>query len=284
MTTSPEREPRSGLDEPPEALSRDALSYLSLLLERDVSKTPMGELRPVVDGHAAARLRGSRHRAILDLVDGGSVLDIGCDIGVLAKAISPRAAYVLGVDVRPETILIARHFFAAPNIEYREGSFPRLDPGRAFDCAILLETIEHVEDPVATLTRIRQCLRPGGTLVISTPNALSYHEALRQLARLWPSFRSDRGIRRLAARIAIEVPGTGTQEDHIYSWTWETLCRLAHRTGFRYLDHRRASFGPPSLPLGSGRVWPFGRGELAFLRPLVGPFCQTLMLKLKAVG
>ena len=267
-----------------EVLSRDAFSYLQLLLGSDVSKAPIGELRSAIESHAASRLRNSRHRAILELVEGGRVLDIGCEIGVLAKAISPRAANVLGVDMRPETIAIARRFFAGANIEYRTGYFSHLDPGQlAFDCVIFLETIEHVDDPVATLIRIRQLLRPGGTLVLSTPNALSYHEALRQFARLWPSFRSDRGIRRMVAQIAAEVPGSGTQEDHLYSWTWETLCRLAHRTGFRYVDHRRASFAAPSLPLPWGRLRPFGPNELTFLRPLVGPFCQTLVLKLQAV-
>ena len=267
-----------------EVLSPDALSYLGQLLGRDLSNSSMEEMRSAIGQYVASRARTSRHRATLDLVGDGRMLDLGCDIGVLARAISPRAASVLAIDMRPETIAIARHFFAAPNIEYRACDFSQLDPGElSFDCVLFLETIEHVDDPVATLIRIRRLLRRGGTLVLSTPNALSYHEALRQLVRLWPSFRSDRGIRRMVARIAAEVPGSGTQEDHLYSWTWETLCRLAHRTGFRYVDHRRASFAAPSLPLPRGRVWPFGRNELTFLRPLVGPFCQTLVLKLEAV-
>jgi hypothetical protein len=103
------------------------------------------------------------------------------------------------------------------------------------------------------------------------------------LARI-RGFLRPGAIRRLSTQIAGEVPGSGTQEDHLYSWTWETLLRLAHRSGFRYLDHRRTSFGPPSLPLGSRRYWPLGREEITFLRPLVGPFCQTLLLKLEAVG
>jgi 2-polyprenyl-3-methyl-5-hydroxy-6-metoxy-1,4-benzoquinol methylase len=276
LTTNPEA--------PQATLSRDALSYLNLLLERDPRNMSVDELRAGVEQHAASRLQNSRHRAILDLVEGGRVLDVGCEIGVLAKAIAPRAASVLAIDMRPEAIAIARRFFAARNLEYRTCDFSQLDPGElSFDCVIFLETIEHVEDPVATLGRIRRLLCPGGTLVLSTPNALSYHEVLRQIARLWPSFRTDRGIRRLAAQIAAETPGSGTQEDHLYSWTWETLSRLAHRTGFRYVDHRRVTFGAPSLPVGSRRVWPFGRRELTFLRPLVGPFCQTLLLKLETV-
>jgi 2-polyprenyl-3-methyl-5-hydroxy-6-metoxy-1,4-benzoquinol methylase len=266
-------------------LSREAIAYLAVLLGRDVTKWPPADLASAIQRYAAARRQTTRHVATLELTEGGRLLDIGCDIGVLAQSISPKATSILGVDMRPEAIEIARQFFPASNIEYRACEFSQLDPGElGFDCVIFLETIEHIDDPVAMLTRIRRVLRPGGTLVLSTPNALSYHETLRQLARLWPSFRSDRGIRRLVAQIAAERPGSGTQEDHLYAWTWETLYRLLHRTGFRYADHRRASFSAPSLPLGSRRIWPLGQGELSFLRPLVGPFCQTLMLKLKAVG
>jgi len=267
-----------------ELLSREAVSYLQVLLLRDMAQRAMGEVLSAVERHAAARMRSSRHRATLDLVGAGHVLDLGCEIGVFAKAISARGGSVLAIDMRPAAIELACQFFPAPNIEYRACDFSQLDSReRAFDSMIFLETIEHVEDPAATLARIRQFLRPGGTLILSTPNAVSYHEVLRQIARLWPSFRTDRGIRRLVAQIAAETPGSGTQEDHLYSWTWETLSRLAHRTGFRYVDHRRVTFGAPSLPLGSRRVWPFGRRELTFLRPLIGPFCQTLLLKLETV-
>lgn len=281
MVVRTERSEPAGLET---TLSSEALSYLKLLLGHDVSRWPMAELGADIDRHAALRLRSSRHRGTLDLVGGGRILDLGCEIGVLAKAVSPRAVSVLAVDGRPEAIAIARQFFAAPNIEYRACDFSDLDTGGLpFDCVLLLETIEHVEDPVAMLARIRRVLRPGGTLVLSTPNAVSYHEVLRQLARLWPSFRSDRGIRRLVARVAAEAPGSGTQEDHLYSWTWETLYRLAHRSGFRYVDHRRVGFGGPSLPLGTFRVFPFGRRDIMLLRALAGPFCQTLLLKLEAV-
>ena len=265
-------------------LSPAELSYLKVLLGRDASQWSDATLRSRIEEHAAERLESTRHRGTLELVEGGRVLDIGCEIGVLAKAISARAETVLAIDMRPEIISIARRFFAAPNIEYRACTFAGLDARPlSFDCVLFLETIEHVEDPVAMLTRIRQLLRPGGTLVLSTPNAVSYHEVIRQLARLWPSFRSDRGICRLISQIAAEAPGSGTQEDHLYSWTWETVSRLVHRSGFRYVDHRRVGFAAPSLPLRVGRVWPFGRRELTFLGPLIGPFCQTLLLKLEAL-
>ena len=260
-----------------------ALAYLDFVTGRAVSTAPDAVRRAAIVEHAASYLRGSRHRAVLELADGGRVLDVGCELGIIAKALSPRASTIVAIDMRPEAIAIARAFFAAPNIEYRAVDVSSVDlDEHTFDSILFLETIEHVESPVGTLTRLRRLLKPRGTLLISTPNALSYHEVLRQLARLWPGFRADRGLRKVFDQVEGEIPGSGTQSDHLYSWTWETLYRLAYRTGFRYRDHRRVSFWPPSLPMPSGRARPFGRRELMFLRPVAGAFCQTLLLKLEA--
>lgn len=264
-------------------LSEGARAYLEELLgEAAPSSSP--ELDAAVAGHGAGRLRNSRHRAVMDLVEGARVLDLGCDIGVIAQAVAGKADQVLAIDIRPETIEIARGFFVAANVEYRLGDLFELGlSDSSFDCVLFLETVEHAEDPVTFLREIHRLLRPGGVLILSTPNALSYYELLRQLVRWWPSFRSDAGIRRLAAKVGSEAVGTGTEEDHLYAWTWETLYRLVWRCGFRYDDHRRVGFWAPSLPWGSRRFWPLGRNELTFLRPLVGPFCQTLLFKLRAV-
>lgn len=260
-----------------------ARAYLRLLLGERSDGSPEALAKALAD-HAALRLHSARYQAALDLLEGERVLDIGCEIGVLTKALAPHVREVLAMDIRPETIEIARRAFGAPNIEYRVGNPFESDlPDGAFDAIVFVETLEHVEDPVGCLRQIHRMLRPQGVLLLSTPNPLSYHEWLRQVIRLWPSWRTDSGIRRVAAKVAAETAGVGTEEDHLYSWTWETLSRLLHRCGFCYEDHRRAGFAAPSLPIGSKRFWPLGRRELLALRPLVGPFCQTLFFKVRAV-
>lgn len=266
-----------------DGLTEGARGYLQTLLG-EIGCRSLDDLGHMLVEHGAARLRNSRHRAVMDLVEGDRVLDLGCEIGVVARAVARKADRVLAIDIRPEAIEIARRFFVAANVEYRLGDLFELGlSDSSFDCVLFLETVEHAEDPVTFLREIHRLLRPGGALILSTPNALSYYELLRQLARWWPSFRSDAGIRRLAAKVGSEAVGTGTEEDHLYAWTWETLYRLVWRYGFRYDDHRRVGFWAPSLPWGSRRFWPLGRNELTFLRPLVGPFCQTLLFKLRAV-
>jgi 2-polyprenyl-3-methyl-5-hydroxy-6-metoxy-1,4-benzoquinol methylase len=61
-----------------------------------------------------------------------------------------------------------------------------------FDVVLLGDVIEHLRDPVAALARLRPLLRPGGRVVLSTPNVANW--AIR-LALLFGRWRyTDRGI------------------------------------------------------------------------------------------
>jgi SAM-dependent methyltransferase len=51
----------------------------------------------------------------------------------------------------------------------------------AFDAAVCLEGIEHIPDPLLLLGELMRVLRPGGMLVLSTPNIQSYYSRLRFL-------------------------------------------------------------------------------------------------------
>jgi SAM-dependent methyltransferase len=53
--------------------------------------------------------------------------------------------------------------------------------GGTFDAVVLLEVIEHVHDPWETLAFVRRLLRPGGALLLSTPNITSFYSRFRFL-------------------------------------------------------------------------------------------------------
>lgn len=147
----------------------------------------------------------------------GSLLDVGAATGFFveqaraagwdASGVEPSswaadyARRVVGVDVR--TGYLESSGFA-------DGSF---------DAVTMWEVIEHLPDPRVTLAEIHRVLRPGGRLVLSTPDAGSLPARLS--GRRWLGWR--------------KVP------EHLYFFDRQTLDRLLRQAGFRPVRHRYAS-------------------------------------------
>ncbi|OXM73794.1 MULTISPECIES: class I SAM-dependent methyltransferase [Amycolatopsis] len=108
----------------------------------------------------------ARHRDILRAVpDGcGDALDVGCGDGLLARKLTARAKRVTGIDSSPEMIARARQQGGGP--EFVEGDFLTADlPAEGYDFVCSVTAIHHM-DFAGALTRMRDLLRPGGTLVV----------------------------------------------------------------------------------------------------------------------
>ncbi len=101
----------------------------------------------------------------------GSVLDIACGIGYGSHILGQEGRMVVGVDVSAEAVAQANATFRTEHVSFEKtdgGALPFVND--RFDSIVSFETIEHVDDPKAFLVELRRVLRPGGTLVISTPN------------------------------------------------------------------------------------------------------------------
>lgn len=95
------------------------------------------------------------------------VLDIGAGTGALSAKLADGGWRVSACDLYPEA-------FAVEGIEckaVRDGRLPFADA--CFDVAVAVELLEHIEGHEALFAEARRVLRPGGLLLITTPNILS---------------------------------------------------------------------------------------------------------------
>ena len=117
-----------------------------------------------------------RHLAVYEWIGarvlGARVLDMACGEGYGAAVLARGAASVLGVDANPEAFDHARLRYRQDNLRFERGLVQTHGEPGAYDAVVFLQTIEHVPEPVAVLEHLRELLRPGGTVYVSTPNLL----------------------------------------------------------------------------------------------------------------
>ena len=110
----------------------------------------------------------ARLRRIGDFQKPGRILDIGCAAGYMLGAARQLGWDIAGVEPSPAMRQRAR---ATLNCTVYESLDEALAAGgNRFECVMLFEVIEHLEDPIAVMKKIRELLVPGGLLALSTPN------------------------------------------------------------------------------------------------------------------
>jgi ubiquinone/menaquinone biosynthesis C-methylase UbiE len=103
------------------------------------------------------------------------VLDAGCGTGWFAQRAYLRGARVTAMDVGDG--LLARVQQKAP-VDTAVGDIMRMPfDDASFDYVVCSEVIEHVTDRQAAIGELYRVLRPGGVLVLTTPNRL-WHFAI----------------------------------------------------------------------------------------------------------
>ena len=109
---------------------------------------------------------------------GRSVLDVGCGAGLLAEPLARLGASVTGIDASDEVISVAQAHAerSGLTIDYQSGDVQVL--GGEFDLITAMEVIEHVADPARFLNALACRLKPGGLLILSTPNATAWSRLL----------------------------------------------------------------------------------------------------------
>lgn len=151
-----------------------------------------------------------RCRAVISnsKVKKGRVLDIGCATGIFLHGMQLRNWECYGIEPSAHAADYARkRFNLRVNTGYlRSGQYP----DNFFDIITLWDVFEHLPSPIETLSIINRTLKPGGLLLISTPNIDSWTAQI--FGKYWAGWETPR---------------------HYHVYSPQSLDSLLTKTGFR---------------------------------------------------
>jgi 2-polyprenyl-3-methyl-5-hydroxy-6-metoxy-1,4-benzoquinol methylase len=112
----------------------------------------------------------------------GRMLEIGCAAGNFIVAAQAEGWVVAGVELSE---MMRTRALAAACAPIYQSIAAALRAEAAFDCVVMFEVLEHLQDPVAVLGEVMRALAPGGLLALSTPNFASPAAARDPFHQQW---------------------------------------------------------------------------------------------------
>jgi 2-polyprenyl-3-methyl-5-hydroxy-6-metoxy-1,4-benzoquinol methylase len=136
----------------------------------------------------------------------GRLLEIGCSWGDFLVEAQQAGYRVDGVEISPESAKTARERLGSDCVQTGTIESANLE-SEAFDFVANFDAIEHVRDPGAVLDEFRRVLKPGGTVMIATPDLDGISSLL--LGRYWPEYKNEHlfYFSRKSMRLALERRG-----------------------------------------------------------------------------
>lgn len=120
-----------------------------------------------------------RYALAADWTSGLHVLDAACGEGYGSHLLAAKALKVTGIDISATAIAHARAKYTAANLGFVEADCSNTPfDDQSFDCIVSFETLEHLQDHQALLREFRRVLKPGGFLVISSPDKAVYTDRM----------------------------------------------------------------------------------------------------------
>jgi 2-polyprenyl-3-methyl-5-hydroxy-6-metoxy-1,4-benzoquinol methylase len=162
-----------------------------------------------------------------------SILEFGCGQGLILQNLHDRAA--IGVEIDEREAAIARE----KGLDVRVGHAGRYDAGCKFDVVIASEVIEHMLQPQSLLDNAAHHLRPGGKLLLTTPNGYGYYELSERHLNPRYQIRSNNVLRRALGKTPYK---RGDGADHCQWFTMRRLLKMTRNAGFSLIEQENSDF------------------------------------------
>lgn len=174
----------------------------------------------------------------------GCVLDLGCGKGHYCIELKK-----LGFDVTPSDFGEDEFFQFHDQFKFVPCDLTKPLPfaENTFDYVLFLEVIEHLEQPFDAIEKIGRILKPGGALILSTPNILNLGSRMRFLLEgSWDFFREP--ILDYHKKYLKEFPDKA-RNLHIIPWRYHELEYMLYQKNFQvtsiYTDFFKRSLKLP---------------------------------------
>ncbi len=210
--------------------------------------SPLGRLYedpavPVSSGPDRARRQADMLAAILAAVPAPArILDLGCGDGAATQVAAARCPghRFAGLDWSARSAALARHRGVRVVRADVAGALPVASG--SIDVVIMSEVIEHLVDTDAAVQEVHRVLRPGGSLLLSTPNLAAWYNRALLAAGVQPVF-SEVSLRSVHGRPGRVVAG------HLRVFTRRALTQLLAAHGLACVRVSGACYHdvPPAL-------------------------------------
>lgn len=196
----------------------------------DVAEVYRNDLReiwdPSIERHSfnAYRNQLDLYQSIVRRYEVHTVLDVGAAQATLALLLAESGCSVTAVDIRPQFLAYARSRYERGDIRFVSGNVFDLSDLGQFDLVFANQIIEHLVYPADFLMKLSRFARPGGILVVSTPNHDYFRSAL-------PSYRELGDPKQHESR-QYSAGGGG----HFFAYTESELRDAAHEAKLEVVE------------------------------------------------